>query len=708
MKIGPIDVSYRMLIYAGLIAFGAVFLLTTWSSKKELRQESYYRNDILRGLYDDSPEAHSAAVDACRALLSHNPKHIHARLYLGALLMRKKETPDALKEAREIFEKLGDDAGAKPEEKAWAWVSAGVAAFNQSETGDANKAAIESEKLFLKALEADKDNADAMANLALAQMFKSGSKGVADTNAWRVKALAAKEPASLKAQAQLHNLEGMSLLESGKPLAALGAFRMARALRPKREDVADNIRMAALAGITLKELPNDERRELLKKIEADLSSYGKNESAAMIAAGRGWMMLKDSPDFMAQNGPFQSATRLLNAAVNKDPQNIQAYYSKSAVLDERVSDLSAKLVSNITGFKGETPALGLWKTSDKLYFATEDGGLLNDLRNTLTMQAELWGQFAERTPKPAEKVEAKLRQLVCLRRLIWSYPEKDAAVQTGIRDRAARVSDDLLKLDPENGAAHYAVGQHLLDKNDFGGAYRELTLAKEKKFNAEGLERLLAGLGRKPEVVDVWPNPQRRWFGARPLIGGTLKVLKGSGPLKEASLLLGKTALTPVITGSQVFYVAEDDAALDGDHEVGISVTDEFGARIEFPKFTFGMDKRPPEIKVAPDDGSAIDPKQLWTISVRDASGIDPAQTQVVLKSVKPTKITRDLVKEGKYKVSVDVQPPVKLNTLCGENFQIGPGLDLQPGEYTLEITACDINGNTGTAAKTYTVKAAK
>jgi hypothetical protein len=705
MKIGTIDISYRMLIYAGLIVFGVIFLWTTWNSKKELRQESYYRDTILRGLFDDKPEAQAAAIDACRGLLSHKPSHVAGRLYLGTLLMRNKENVENLKEAQATFEQLATDPAATPQEKAWACVSAGVAVFNLNEAADANKAANESEKLFLKALEADKDSADAMTNLALAQMFKSGSKGVSSAAGWTAKALAAKDAGSLKARSQLYNLNGMIQLNNQKPIEALGEFRKSKAVRPKRDDIADNIRMAAISGVTQKNLTPEDRRELLKRIEAEMSQYGKSESTALTAAGRGWMILKNAPDYMAQNGPYANALRLLSTAINKEPASIQGYYSKTVLLDERISDIGAKLVSRITGINGETPPLSLWKTPDKSYFSNEDTTLLNELRNVLTEQETMWKQFADRTQKMPEKVEARLRQLICLRRLAWCVPDRDASQQATFRDRATKVADELLKLDPENGAVHFAAGQLLFDKGNYAGAFQSFSLAKEKKFASESLDRLIAGLGQKPEIVDVWPAETRRGYGVRPLIGGTLKVLKGSGPLKEATLSIGKNTVTPVITGSQVFYVPDDDSTLDGDHEVSIAVVDEFGGRTEFPKFSFGIDKRPPAIKVLPEDGAQIETKQIWTITLSDVAGIEQTQTQVTLKSEKPSKINRELIKDGRYKVSVDAQQPVKINSFCGESFKIGLGSDMVPGEYSLIVSTADMNGNIATVTRSYTVK---
>jgi Fe-Mn family superoxide dismutase len=49
------------------------------------------------------------------------------------------------------------------------------------------------------------------------------------------------------------------------------------------------------------------------------------------------------------------------------------------------------------------------------------------------------------------------------------------------------------------------------------------------------LDRLVKGLGVKPEVIDTRPIPNHRFYGPRPLVGGTLKAISAGLPPSEDS-----------------------------------------------------------------------------------------------------------------------------------------------------------------------------
>ncbi len=56
MKIGSIDISYRMLIYAGSVAGLALALIAFWKGNADIRAESFYRDTIGRGLIADDDQ----------------------------------------------------------------------------------------------------------------------------------------------------------------------------------------------------------------------------------------------------------------------------------------------------------------------------------------------------------------------------------------------------------------------------------------------------------------------------------------------------------------------------------------------------------------------------------------------------------------------------------------------------------------------------
>jgi hypothetical protein len=231
-----------------------------------------------------------------------------------------------------------------------------------------------------------------------------------------------------------------------------------------------------------------------------------------------------------------------------------------------------------------------------------------------------------------------------------------------------------------------------------------MTAAKEKGMATPELDRMLNELSFKPQVLNVHPAIGRRWFGTVPLISASLRTV--SQDYKSVKMQVDGKDVQPTLSGTQCLFVPDESAASDGTHSVKISVVDKHNSVIEFPEVSFGIDKKAPTIKITPDSGE-ISNKQVWIIALNDPSGIDIPSTFVLFKTIKSAiPVTRELVKEGKYKMGFpDVDPMIKAAALVAETFKVTVGQELQPGEYSLTITCSDSNGNAGSETKTFSVK---
>ncbi len=325
-----------------------------------------------------------------------------------------------------------------------------------------------------------------------------------------------------------------------------------------------------------------------------------------------------------------------------------------------------------------------------------------EIRKLLTEEDAMWTAALQKVTQTADKVDFKVRQLACIRRLFWLMPENDPTAPA-VLEKAAKLSAEIVALDPKSGVGQFTRGLVLIDKGDLPGALAAMTEAKTNGYDAPNLDELIAGLTRKPKIGEIRPGA-RRAFGMVPLISASLHA--PAGGIKETKMSIDDKPVEALVSGTQVLYVPEQSSSLDGDHTVKISIIDKKGNTIDFPEFNFGVDKKPPSIKITPEGGAVLPAKAEWTITVGDASGIDPSSTSVVFKTVKGAQsITRELVKDGKYKLGFpDLKPPIKAGSAVGETFRVAPGQDLLPGEYTLTITVGDIVGNVETQTKSFTV----
>ncbi|MFH0939579.1 MAG: tetratricopeptide repeat protein [Planctomycetota bacterium] len=704
MKIGPINLSYRLPFYIGANVAAVIVLFMFWRQNADTRMESIYRERILRGAFDDNPDALAIAINACRSL----PQKVRVRLYLAGLLFRDKENKAALKEAHDIWKGIAADSAATMDEKAWALVGAGVANFTAAESSARPAAAAEAAKLFQQALSHRNNCADALINLALAQLWK-GDPGALEEAEKRCQEALAAPPASLFAQAQLYNLHGWLLAQRNNSKDAITAFARAQALRPDREDLIITRRIAQLATLTQKNISPEARCEMLKKTENELKSYGDQELTALLAIGCGWMMLKDAPDYLT--GPFLAASRNFDLAIQRKPDDPRAYRYRAALFEERIAALTKTLTVQVAEINSAVTGVNLWTGKETAVEPVgQDLVTLNAIQIALRELDAIWMCYADCMTDPQQKFDGKLRRLACSWRSFWNTPKKDFATRLKLQQQAIELSHELIKLNENNGDGYFALGQALMEKGDFAAALKTFETAKNKDCKAPTLSALLKGLQScKAEIVDFRPSQTQRWFGETPLIVARLKSIVCPSGYRDVKMLLDDKPLTsPVVIGTQIFYQPENTTMLDGSHTIKVSVTDAFGTNLDFPPINFTIDKKPPTLKIIPDTATVLTSKAQWTLTLSDESGINLSKTKVILKTASSTisPFSRDIVKDGKYKISIpDFTPPIQIGAIVGETFKISAGQDLAPGEYTLDITAQDMEGIVLNTTRTYTVK---
>jgi len=702
MKIGKIDVSIKMLVYAGAFVASLIFLSQLWFSKDDIRKEAFFRSKIMRATYDVNGEGISTAIDSCKMILASHPNKIGVKLFLGNLLIRQ---PNA-REAKTVFEEIAASTAASNQEKSWALVGSGVANFIAAAKEDKLKAAKESEAKFLQALDLEKsNNTDALANMALIQMYKT-PPNIDLAEKYCKLALDAKTPPSIKVQEQLYGLNGVILTKRGKPVEAIQSYDQAHVINPAAKSGEEARRIATVLSCIDKKLEPPARKEMCRKAENEVKNFTIKDMKITVinAVGIGWSMLKGTPDFMDSSYP--AAVARFKQAMDEDPKDARAYGNTHRLLEDRIADLVGELKGNVTGLKGETPKINVWKAlpTDKLTrYPVEDNPKLSEIRKHLQSEELLWQKFLEKntTASNEQKIDAKLRQLACSRRLTFLLDINEEPLRPNLYNKSNKLIEDMLKVDLQNPAVYFAKGEVLLEQDKYMDAFKAFDQAAklfaEKKIQPPAeLARLLAELGKKPELISRWPKEGERWFGAKPVIGCNVLARTNAGPLK-AEMKLGDKTVQPTVSGTQVLYCPADSEISDGNQTVTIKITDAMGQILELEPFSFYLDRKPPNLTIVPEGGSVVPLKATWTIKLNDPAGVDPSTVTVTIKSVKSAAPATVLVKAGLTKggaISGLIKP---------QEFELSR--ELMAGEYVMEITAQDGAGNVLSQSLKYQIK---
>jgi len=716
MKIGKIDVTVPMIAYTAGFVVAIIVLIAMWKTNSNIRYEAMARNTVYRAMYDDSGDVIQKGIDSCQSLVDANPGKLNTRLYLANLQYRQKMYAAAQKS----FDDAANLSSATPHEKGMAFTGAGVSLFMTATKDNQPKVAVAAEEFFKKALDADKNCLDAMVNMGLAELYKGGDGALAEADKWCAKALELEAPASdkephalvpsIRAQEQLYLLKALLSAKRSRNSEAVGYFDRVRAMHQSTTNADSNKRLAMLASVTEKNLESSARKELLSKLEGELSKFGKDSVAAYNALGIGYSLQKSEPDFATT--AMAACMRHLTKAMDVDPKDTRAYYNLGAIMESRLIDVAGKIGTPVTGLTGETPLFNKWLQGEKAArYTPQEKGVVVELKKLLTDEETLWKRFQDKAKlNPPDRVESKLRQLVCLRRQIYLLETDEEAFRAPFIIRANNLQKDLEALDPDNPVVLQALGHFMLDKGDYLGAHKQFAKAQEKGQKSPELDRLVKGLGVKPEVCDIHPIPNHRFYGPRPLIGGTLKAISAGGVPKQATMKIDDTAVPAVLCGPLglqfLFFPMEKDLK-DGEHTVSISMSDSMNQPVEFPPFKFGLDKMPPKLSITPDLSGPVSGKQVFTITLEDRSGVDFSSLKITMRAATAKGKDVLLVSEGRTKRTMtETNPPRKIGfPIDNDTFQISAGQDLQPGEYELNFVVSDLMGNVLTEKKVFTVK---
>jgi len=702
MKIGRIDITIPMLAYVAAISVGIIVLFVMWTSRAELRSESYYRRRILQAMNGDDP---AAGLEACDSLLKSYPDKAVVCLFRANLLYRQ----GRYKDAEAAFAGVTALASATPREKAWAWVGRGVSAFAGSQ-GKAERArtVVKAELDFEEALKEDKDCADALINRAIAELWKGKESALDDADKYCKQAVTAagKGPPSLDALSQFYVMRGVINMRRNRPDEAAAFFERAKAILPGWKEADNFQRLSALGAAVQKDLAPARRKELLKRCEGTAIQFG-NMGMVLNALGVGWSLIKGEPE--AEQQAYRSALQFLQKAMDTLPKEPTAYLNAAALKEDFIAALAGKLSGPVTGFKGETPPINKWLVGEAEVkrFPPQDKQILVDISRALKELEDIWQKYMDKAAaKPEEKLEAQLWLASCIRREAYLLEANQEREKIGLFDKALRMVKELATQNPANPQVQFALGQCFLDKEDYAHASAAYKAASAGGMKTPELARLLKGLDARLEILDTRPPKDRRALGQRPLIGGNLGIRASPGAIKTVGMKIDGKEVEPALCGMQVLYLPEDKEVFEGEPKVAISLTDTTGQTVNFPPFAISLNMKPPSWSVQ----GLIPGKAVFSIALESNAGIEFGTLRLELReSGKKSGRRVVLVSDGRCRIDMpDAKPERKKNSeLSSDKFQVSAEEKnlVTPGDWDLVINVKDLNGNELTDSKTYTLK---
>ncbi len=705
MKIGSLELSISTFVYALILVVILFMVPVVAMSKWAQMREAWHRSTILNAMAEGGDSVDSG-IAACQALIAADGSKAAPRMYLGCLYCLNKN----YKDAQEAFDHVQDAAKATPEEKSLALTAEGCAACLAGEK-DGKPGNLElAEGLFKKALEV-KETPDALGAMALLKSWKSEAEAEPFVN----KAFVAEPAPSLAMLEQLYRLQGSILAHHHKPGEAGAAFGSVKALNPGNATMDDAARFATLASINEPGLDSAARRTAIEKMTMESSKFGKAEGDALLAIGMAWLSLKKDPEYAATNGPFDRARLTFRQMLDRNPKDARAYKCLAAMLSERAETLSAELTVPVTGINGEAPhastswtapAAGAEHAQPERY-SKEDQTRVNTILALNRDEDAMWERMLRQSDVAKEdKIDAKIRMLACVRRQIW-LTDAEAGQHEALVKRAVEIAGELVALDA-SGRSHQLQALVLIDKGDLAGARASLLEAAKRGPLTPESTKLLAELDVKAKLIDVGPAPAiEREFGAAPLIRATVETPLGLSALKNIKVTMNEKQVPATVFGTQILYLPSEADMSGGPKTVQIVAGDSTGSHLEFPKFTFLIDKEPPTWAIDPPAG-AVKGDVVFSINLKDESGVDWGTLSAGMRSTKTTaEAPFDVVfvRDGHFSHALP-----RLNVKTGElvlrsPFKLtAPTETIPSGEYKVWIEVKDVLGNKLKDEKIYTV----
>ncbi len=282
--------------------------------------------------------------------------------------------------------------------------------------------------------------------------------------------------------------------------------------------------------------------------------------------------------------------------------------------------------------------------------------------------------------------------LACVRRELWLVSESEPGQRDYLTKRAVDTANELVALD-ETGQSHVLLALVLIDKGELAAARAALLEAEKRGFQSPDASKLLAAMNAKTRLIDKGPVPVERQFGTLPLIHATLETPLGLSALKGLKVTLNGKQVPATIYGSQILYVPQGPELAGGAHVVNISAGEASGAPIQFPEFTYLVDKEPPVVSLTPPPGN-IKTDTIFSVDIKDASGVDWSTLSMGLRSQKvASAVPFDVVfiRDGHFS-----HPLPALKIRSGESvvqspFKITAPNGIPPGDYKMWIEVRDV-----------------
>jgi tetratricopeptide (TPR) repeat protein len=183
--------------------------------------------------------------------------------------------------------------------------------------------------------------------------------------------------------------------------------------------------------------------------------------------------------------------------------------------------------------------------------------------------------------------------------------------------------------------------------------------AKSLELSADQptLKPYMDSIAKPPRVVAVHPAVPGQLLAGPPVVGVEIALPESVAGLDECKVEVlansgGESkSITPVVSGTGLWYIPKAGEFADGLVKVHFTVTDASDRKIE-AETSFRVDSSPPEITSRyPGSGAVVTDKHtVIRIGWRDPSGIDPDSIHVVLEPVAAATVRRLLVEKGLQK----------------------------------------------------------
>lgn len=705
MRIANHEVTPLTLIHVAILGVAAVVVILFSIRSYGKVRESWERDTINAALAATEPADIDNGIASCKAMIAADKDRAVLHLLLGTLQAKKGE----YKDAREAFEAAGNAKDATSDEKSMAFAAAAACVANDGAKDGKAVHINDALKLNDKAA-AIKATPEALAGDALLQSWNE-SKPIEELDKLVNAALAAQPAPSAQVLDQLYRLQGSILLRQKKNSDATAVFNRDKFVNPFNSLIGKAAQNNQLNEVMDTSLDYAIRAPKIEKLYNDAPAFGKDRSTAILAAALALHTFNKAPNYMAPDGPFTKARTYLNTLIQSDGKDPRAYRALNGMLEERIEELAKDIVTPLSGFRGETKGQGAWDEPLKpgTDIAKEDIERLGKIRQYCIDQENIWQRLYEQSADKKERVEARSRQLLAIRRQIWCTRPNEQTWRDALFTKARQVATDLSILD-ETGYGFWQLALVQIDNGNLGEAFAALGKARERgKFAtpeiAADVEKLYSQFNASSEVVDYGPVPNVRQFGTAQVLHATLKLPDGAQQLVSAKIELDGKEKEKLTVGTQIFSIITPDELKGEGHKVKVTAQVGAGTPIVFPEFSLNVDKDAPTWSLAP--GTAL-PGQSWMIELKDASPIEWGKLSIVLKMVKVTNTIigdKPVVRDGRYARGIPA-----LNIKMGDLVRSSPITVAAPeplpaGDYKILIEVSDAFGNKLKDEKAVTVK---